>query len=270
MKLIELQDVAAKAGNKYILKDLNWTVSRGENWVLFGLNACGKTTLLSIISGYKNASQGNIKLFNQEISVENRRELMKKIGFVSTSFFNQYYHQEIVLKMVLVGKQAALGLHNEVSDFEVRQAKKLLRLFGLERKARYPYQMLSKGQQQLVLIARALMGEPEVLLLDEPCDGLDIVAREKFLYLLKDLAQNYVQSIVYVTHQTEEILPIFNKVALMKNGTIHTAGDLRDILNDRTLSSFLEHDVHGIWYADRFFIQLDLNKENSNERQVSN
>lgn len=258
MALIEAKDVGLKIGSKYVVQNINWQINRGENWVLFGLNGCGKTTLLSILAAYQTPSEGEVRFDGEKLTADNREAVMKKIGFVSSSFFGRYLRSETVLDSVLAGGQAALGLQEAVSGEDVRRAKALLGEFGLKSKARYPYDTLSKGQQQMVLIARALMGSPDVLVLDEPCSGLDIIARERFLHMMQDIAEKNQATIVYVTHHTEEILPFFDKAALMKEGKLYADGDLPDVFNDTILSTFFETKARCIWSEKHFFIDLDL------------
>lgn len=258
MELIKAQNAAMKAGSKYIFRDINWEINRGENWVLFGLNGCGKTTLLSVLAAYQNASEGDVYLYGEKINEDNRAGLRQKVGFVSSSFFNRYFRREAVLDIILAGKHGALGLQDEIYDEDVRRAKALLDEFGLRQKARYPYDTISKGQQQMVLIARAFMGRPEILLLDEPCSGLDIIAREKFLHLMQDMVEKNQTTVLYVTHHTEEILPIFDKAALMKQGKLYAQGDLQDVFADEVLSAFLEAPAQCIWSKKHFFIDIDL------------
>lgn len=262
MAILKAENLSLKNGSKYILKDLNWEVKSGENWVLFGLNGCGKTTLLSILAGYKSGNFGETYLFDQLVDDENFITLRKNVGFVSSSFFDRYLQKEIILDIVLAGKYGTLGFQREEpSDKDIRQAKALLREFGLDKRSRYPYDTLSKGQQQRVLIARALMGEPQILMLDEPCSGLDIFARENFLRMIQELAEQKRITIVYVTHHTEEILPFFDKAALMRDGRLHSQGDLQEIFTEENLTDFFETKATVLWTEQHFFINIEFASE---------
>lgn len=258
MSLVKAENLGLRKGSKEILKDINWEIHAGENWVLFGLNGCGKTTLLSILSGYQSGNEGCSYLFDEKLDKVNFMTLRNRIGFVSSSFFDRYLKKETVSDIVLAGKFGTLGIMGDISDEDVRKAKRYLRELGIEKKMRYPYDCLSKGQQQRVLIARALMNDPEILLLDEPCSGLDIIAREVFLHSIMSLAEEKNISIIYVTHHTEEILPFFNRAALMKNGELVAQGPLQEVFRSDVLGDFFGVKTDVLWTDKHFFINLDL------------
>lgn len=267
MELIKAESLSVKEGRNYIVHDVNWQVNSGENWVLFGLNGCGKTTLLSILAGYTNETMGKVSLFGETLTAENVMPLRRRIGWVSSSFFDRYLHYESIQDIVLAGKHGALGFQGTLSNQDVRQAKALLTQFGLKSKMRYPYDTLSKGQQQRVLIARALMGKPEVLVLDEPCSGLDIYAREYFLHMLQDLAEEQGITVVYVTHHTEEILPFFDKAILMREGKIHSQGELQTVFSDANLTDFFGVTTETLWTQSHFFINLDWQQTHLSQKK---
>ena len=258
MALLKTENLGLKRGSKYILKDINWEIQSGDNWVLFGLNGCGKTTLLSILAGYQSGNEGYNCLFDEKVDKNNFLQLRKRIGFVSSSFFDRYLKKELVTDIVLAGKFGTLGIAGEIADEDIQKAKSLSRMLGIEKKMRYPYDCLSKGQQQRVLIARAMMNEPEILLLDEPCSGLDMIARETFLHNIQDLAERNRMAIVYVTHHTEEILPFFNKAALMKDGELVEKGELEEVFSQEILEKFFGVKTSILWTDQHFFINLDL------------
>lgn len=263
MSILKAENLSLKIGSKEIVKDLSWDIRAGENWVLFGLNGCGKTTLLSIIAGYQSGTSGETYILDQKVDESNFLTLRKNIGFVSSSFFDRYLEREIVLDIVLAGKYATLGFQEDTpSDTDIRYAKHLLRELGIEQRGRYPYDTLSKGQQQRVLIARALMGKPNILLLDEPCSGLDIVSRECFLRLIQEIVHDRAMSMIYVTHHTDEILPFFNKAALMRDGALHSQGDLYDVFSDSNVSNFLGTEAKVLWTEQHFFINLNMSEDN--------
>lgn len=259
MALLRAEQLSLKQGAKYLVKDIDWQIEQGENWVLFGLNGCGKTTLLSILAGYKSGSQGKNYLFDQEVTAENFLTLRREVGLVSSSFFGRYLQRENVIDIVLAGKHGALGLQEDtITGADVRQAKQLLNELGIGKSCRYPYDTLSRGQQQRVLIARALMGEPKLILLDEPCSGLDILAREQFLSMLQAMMQEKGITIVYVTHHTEEILPFFDRAALMREGQLHSVGHLQEIFTDENLTGFFGVETKVLWTDRHFFINVNL------------
>ena len=258
MALLKTENLGLKKGSKYILKDINWEIQSGDNWVLFGLNGCGKTTLLSILAGYQSGNEGYNCLFDEKVDKNNFLQLRKRIGFVSSSFFDRYLKKELVTDIVLAGKFGTLGIAGEIADEDIQKAKSLSRMLGIEKKMRYPYDCLSKGQQQRVLIARAMMNEPEILLLDEPCSGLDMIARETFLHNIQDLAERNRMAIVYVTHHTEEILPFFNKAAFMKDGELVEKGELEEVFSQEILEKFFGVKTSILWTDQHFFINLDL------------
>ena len=251
-----IKDLTIRQGARTVIEALNWDIKKGEHWVLFGLNGSGKTTLLSYLSGFLPAEEGKITLFGQEVTEENRRELRKRVGWVSGSFFGKYYSNETVLEVVLSGKGAMLGLEGWITDREVQEAKALLKRFGLKRRERYPIGLLSKGEQEKVYIARALMGKAELLILDEPCSGMDLYAREAFLHLVETFAEKKEKTILYVTHHTEEILPCFKKAALLKDGSFFAAGDLTDVFDPNVLDPFFGVPTEVLRTGRNFFIHL--------------
>ena len=240
MNIIETKNLSLKAGSKYLLKDITWQVERGEHWLIFGMNGSGKTTLLSLLAGYRQPTSGSFTVLGESYSPENILDLRRRIGWVSGSFFDTKYTKESALDIVLSGATGALG-RDRAGDRLVKKAKRLLGELHIGDKIYQPFHMMSKGERENVLIARALLANPGILLLDEPCTGLDIYAREHLLNTLSELAQNTTMTILYVTHYTEEILlDVFKKTLLLKDGLVYRQGETADLFTDEIFSAFLD------------------------------
>lgn len=237
--LISVNQLCCKSGRHYLLNHIDWMVHRGENWVVFGLNGCGKTTLLSVVAGFRKYTSGNIELFGEPITAGNVVAQRKKIGWVSSSFFDNYYRNESILNIILAGKTGMLGIDDTICTNDVRKAKMMLEQIGLEDKGNMPFCTLSKGERQNVLLIRAMFSQPEILILDEPCSGLDIIARERVLQSVKKIIGQKRTTVIYVTHYAEEILDDFSHVLLMKNGKVFLQGEVDECLNDKKLGDFL-------------------------------
>lgn len=241
--IIQTRNLSCKAGYKYLLKDINWEVKRGEHWVVFGMNGSGKTTLLSIIAGFKKFTHGELAVFGESYSDENILAIRKRIGWVSSSFFDRYFGKESALDIVLSGKFGTMGIDYDITDDDIKMAKALLTELHLPDKMNQPFNMMSKGERQNVLIARALLFQPDILVLDEPCTGLDVMAREHLLNTVRDLAENTDVTIIYVTHYTEEILDIFPKCLLLSYGHVYAQGLVSDLFTTDTISRFLGYPI---------------------------
>lgn len=249
--IVMAENICTKFGAKKILNDISFTINSKENWIVFGLNGSGKTTLLSVISGYYGISHGTLKVFSQELTKENRCSIRKRIGFISSSFFNRYFHNESVLDIVLSGKFGHLGIEKGISASDVKLVKELLGEWGLKKKYQYPYYSLSQGQQQKVLIVRALFSKPKLLVLDEPCSGMDIISREKFLRKLEELTINEDITLIYVSHNTEEFFDFFSHALLIKDGKIHSKGEIHKVFSSENISDFLEMKAKVVWLENR-------------------
>ncbi len=242
-EIIKVKNLTCKSGTNFLLNQIDWTVSKGQQWVIFGMNGSGKTTLLSIIAGYRNYTQGTVELFGDPLTANNILEMRKRIGWVSSSFFDKYYKNESALEIILAGKTGTLGLDFSINETDVRKAKNLLKDLGLKEKCNTPFNVLSKGERQNILLARALFNKPEILILDEPCSGLDIVAREQVFKLVRTLTKTTDTTVIYVTHYAEEILDVFTDVMLLKKGKSFLKGTLQECFSTEHICDFLEIPV---------------------------
>ena len=256
--VFKLEGLGCKSGNKYILKDIDWEVQKGQHWVVFGTNGSGKTTLLSIVAGYMAHTHGELEVFGQAYNDDNILDIRRRIGWVSGSFYDKCLSRETALEIVLAGKFATLGLDEDISDRDVVRAKALLEELRLKSKINYPFDFLSKGERQSVLIARALMSNPEMLILDEPCTGLDVFAREYLLSTIRDLAEKTEVTIIFVTHYTEEIMDVFPNCLLLKNGRIYAKDRTDKLFTSEELSKFINYPVTVTWQNQRINVSLEV------------
>ena len=238
--VVEMKNLACQSGRTYLLKNINWQIEKGDHWIVFGLNGCGKTTLLSIISGFQKYTHGTLEVFGQPYSEYNVFENRKRIGFVSSSFFDKCYHREQVLQIVLSGLTGTLNVDGSISDRDILRAKRILHRLGIADKMDMPFHFLSKGERQNVLIARAIIADPDLLILDEPGTGLDIIAREKLLKFVDNIARNTDKTIIFVTHYLEECLASFEKSLLLKNGKVYGQGMTSNLFAQQNLYKFLD------------------------------
>lgn len=241
--IIKANKLCLQSGKRYLLRDIDWEVKRGEHWLVFGMNGCGKTTLLGTVAGFKSQTSGTLEVFGQPYTNENILELRSKIGWVSGSFFDKCYSHESALNIVLSGLFGTLGINFSITDTQIRQAKALLREMRMGDKINTPFDFMSKGEQQNVLIARALMAEPEILVLDEPGTGLDVYAREHMLQTVRELAEKRQVTVIYVTHYPEEIQPFLQKTLLMQDGKVFAQGNTEDIMTSENISALLQDTV---------------------------
>ncbi len=217
----------------------------GERWVILGSNGSGKTSLLSALTGYLTPTAGTIELLGQRYGRSNWPELRKRIGLVSSSLRQMMNDSEPALSAVISGKHAMIDCWKKSSPGDRAAARRLLRLMDCGALADRPWLFLSQGERQRVLIGRALMAEPELLILDEPCAGLDPVAREHFLQFLERLAKTpRSPALVLVTHHVEEITPAFTHVLLLKEGRILAAGRKNALLNSKRLGETFNAICH--------------------------
>lgn len=241
--IIKANKLCLQSGKRYLLRDIDWEVKRGEHWLVFGMNGCGKTTLLGTVAGFKSQTGGTLEVFGQPYTNENILELRSKIGWVSGSFFDKCYSYESALNIVLSGLFGTLGIQFSITNAQVRQAKALLKEMRMGDKINTPFDFMSKGEQQNVLIARALMAEPEILVLDEPGTGLDVYAREHMLQTVRELAEKRQVTVIYVTHYPEEIQPFLQKTLLMQDGKVFAQGNTEDIMTSENISALLQDTV---------------------------
>ncbi|KAB8137917.1 ABC transporter ATP-binding protein [Gracilibacillus oryzae] len=250
--VLNLEQVGLKKEGKWILQDVNWKIENGEHWALLGLNGAGKTALLNMLCAYYFPTTGNVNVigrqFGQDILGERLRQ---QIGLVSSTIKEKIYGTDTAYQVILSGAFASIGLYEEPTDKMRDQAKQLLKELGCYEYANRPFRMLSQGERQRVMIGRALMGEPKLLILDEPTNGLDFIAREALLESIERIASKKVPSIIYVTHHVEEILPVFNKTLLLKKGTVFAQGESKEIITSSKLSEFFGVEVEVNWNDQR-------------------
>jgi iron complex transport system ATP-binding protein len=255
--VIEMREVSWITEKKYILRDINWQVEDDEHWAVIGLNGSGKTSLLNIVAGYNWPSTGEVSVLRKRFGSYDIRELRKKIGWVSSFLQEQLYADETAGEIVLSGKFATIGLYDKPKKQDIEHAFHLLKKLRCEHSAKQPYRTLSQGEKQKVLIARALMHSPRLLILDEPCGGLDIFSREHLLSLIETISrQKAAPTLLYVSHRIEEILPVFTHTLLLRGGEIHSQGKTREVLTKTNLSDFYETEVEVKWRNGRAWIQV--------------
>jgi len=243
--MIDIHNVSWEQNNNKILEQISWKVIEGEHWCLLGLNGSGKTTLLNMINGYIWPSEGSMSVLGKKFGEFDLRELRKSIGWVSTSLQQKLYGSETALKIVLSGKFATIGLYDQTDSADMIQAEELMKTLGCTALMERTYNTLSQGEKQRVLIARALMASPKLLILDEPCTGLDVFAREQLLQMIAAVAgEQNAPTIIYVTHHVEEILPCFTKTLLIKEGKVFAANDTSEVLTSALMSEFFGVPVH--------------------------
>ena len=181
---LDIKALSVQRNGKRILSDVHWQIQPGENWVVLGSNGFGKTTMLSTLLGYFVPTRGDITLMGEQYGNCDWRQLMLKLGIVSSSLRQLMAEEEPALHSIITGKYAMIDLWGKPKPGDVIEAKKVLRQIECQKLANRPWAVLSQGERQRILIGRALMAKPEVLILDEPCAGLDPAAREHFLQFL--------------------------------------------------------------------------------------
>jgi len=245
---LELRNVSYVGNGKTILHSVNWKVQQGDHWALLGPNGSGKTTLLKLACGYLWPNAGGEVLRKGRVLI-NLPELRKSIGWVTSTLPAEIPAREKVIRTVISGKFAQIGYLEQFSGAASRkdysQAANYLAQIGCDDLSDQEFGVLSQGEQQKVLIARARMTRPYLIVLDEPCAGMDPGARENFLATLQAVGkQKNIPSLIYVTHHVEEILPLFGKTLILKEGRVLYSGAIRAVLKPDVLRELYGVSMH--------------------------
>jgi iron complex transport system ATP-binding protein len=237
MPLLTVSDLKIRRSQTLILDRLSWRVHEHEQWVILGPNGSGKTSLLSALTGYLTPSAGEVEVLGRRYGRSDWRALRRHIGLVSSAVRQMVPAEETALETVIGGKYAMIGYWGKIKPADRRRALALLRQSGCAPLADRPWLYLSQGERQRILIARALMADPALLILDEPCAGLDPVARERFLAFVQALGRRAnCPALVLVTHHVEEIMPVFTHVLVLRQGRVAAQGTRRQALTSANLS----------------------------------
>jgi iron complex transport system ATP-binding protein len=255
--MLEVARLGIRRDGTRILHDVHWRVEPGQHWVILGANGSGKTSLLSALTGYFMPTSGEITVLGRRFGEADWRELRKHIGLVSSSIRQLMADSEPALESVISGRHAMIDLWGRVTRADRLHARRLLRETECLYLADRPWFYLSQGERQRVLIARALMAEPRLLILDEPCAGLDPAAREHFLQFLQRLGRRPgAPTLILVTHHVEEIMPVFTHVLMLKAGRVLAAGKKSAVLNARQLSAAFGCPIKLNQHARRYTMEV--------------
>ncbi|HYG25048.1 MAG TPA: ABC transporter ATP-binding protein [Verrucomicrobiae bacterium] len=236
-RILDVSNLRIERNGTVILHDVSWQVQRGQHWAILGANGSGKTSLLSALTGYLMPTAGDISLLGQRYGESDWRELRRRIGIVSSSVRQMMADDEPALETVVSGKYAMIDFWGRPRPADEREARRFLAQVECSELIDRRWGVLSQGERQRVLIGRALMAKPQVLILDEPCAGLDPAAREQFLGFVERIGNRRDgPTLILVTHHVEEIMPAFSHVLLLKNGRVGSAGVKADVLTSRNLS----------------------------------
>jgi iron complex transport system ATP-binding protein len=237
-EVIRLQGVGIRRGGSMLLRDVSWTVYDDERWVVIGPNGAGKTTLLQVAATQLFPAEGTAEILGERLGTTDVFDLRPRIGLASAAVADQVPPAEKVIDLVLTASYAIVGRwKEEYESADVTRAVELLDALGCAHLIRRRFATLSEGERKRVQIARSLMPDPELLLLDEPAAGLDLGGREDLVRRISYLASDRAApTMVMVTHHVEEVPHGFTHAMLLRRGQVLAAGPLPEVFTERNLS----------------------------------
>ncbi|MCA1306464.1 ABC transporter ATP-binding protein [Microbacterium esteraromaticum] len=235
---VEFTDVVVRRDGRNIVDHVTWEVSADQRWVVLGPNGAGKTTLLQLADTLMHPTSGTVSILDETLGRTDVFELRPRIGFASSAMARRIPRDETVLNTVMTAAYSVMGRWNEAYEgIDERRARRVLAEWHLEHLAERLFGTLSDGEQKRVQIARAVMTDPELLLLDEPTASLDLGAREELLHLLSGYAASpMTPAMVMVTHHVEEIPVGFTHVLLLRDGAVVAQGSIAETLTAEALT----------------------------------
>jgi iron complex transport system ATP-binding protein len=253
--VVHMADVGVRRGATNLLAGLSWRVELDERWVVLGPNGAGKTTLLRLAAAELHPTTGMVHVLGDRLGRVDVFELRTRIGFCSAALLARVPAEERVGDLVMSAGYAVLGRWRETYETsDTARAEALLKALGVAHLADRPFGTLSEGERKRTLIARALMTDPELLLLDEPAAGLDLGGREDLVARLTELAMDPdAPATILVTHHVEEIPPGFTHLLLLADGGVVAQGLLEDALTAENLSTTFGQDLELTRSGDRYF-----------------
>ena len=234
-----LDSVQVTRGDNVLLRGVSWQLNAGERWVILGANGAGKTTLLQVAAGSMKPTSGRVELLGERLDDADLDDLLPRIGWASAALADRLPADERVLDVVLTASYATARRGAEHYDsLDETRARGLLAQLGCRALTERRFGTLSEGERKRVQLARALMPDPEVLLLDEPAAGLDLGAREALLHMLARLAEDpQAPAIVLVSHHVEEVPAGFTHALLLREGEVVAAGPIREVMRSSLVSA---------------------------------
>ena len=253
--VLHLAEVTVRRGSTVLLDAVHWNVDVDERWVILGPNGAGKTTLLQIAAAQMFPTSGRVHILGQRLGAFDVTEIRPRIGVSSAALAGRVPPTETVIDVVVSAGYGVVGRWREsYDDLDFDRARDLLAAMGISKLADRLYGTLSEGERKRALAARALMTDPELLLLDEPAAGLDLAGREDLLARLSVLAIDpFAPTTVLVTHHVEEIPAAFSHVLLMRGGRVVGAGPMAQTLTEEALSDTFGMALKLESRAGRFF-----------------
>lgn len=265
--ILNVRDLTIQRGPVRILDRLTWSVEPGQHWVILGANGSGKTSLLSALTGYLSPTSGTITVLGQTFGESDWRELRTHVGLVSSSIRQMIPDHEPALTTVISGRYAMIDFWGRTTPADRTAARRLLHQVEAKKLADRPWGVLSQGERQRVLIARALMARPPLLILDEPCAGLDPLAREHFLAFLQRLGtQPQAPALIFVTHHVEEIIPLFTHTLLLRAGRLLAAGPARRVLTSAHLAKTFATPLRLLRRGPRYTLTVSQRTSGTNTK----
>ncbi len=256
---ITLKDINFMRNRRLILDNVSWEIKPGEHWAVLGANGSGKTTLLQLLAGYLWPTSGEVTVLGKRFGEIDLRELRKSIGWVGSFLQAQIPPAQKPLDFIVSGKFATLGIYVKPEESDYAEAVKLAEKLEVAHILDSTYAVLSQGEKQRLLIARALIHKPKLLILDEPCNGLDIVSREQLLSTLESLGRTSDgPTMILVTHHLQEIMPAFTHVFFLKSGRCAACGEKELILRENLLTEIFGIPIEARCENGRFWSRVQF------------
>ncbi|MBN1525110.1 MAG: ATP-binding cassette domain-containing protein [Spirochaetales bacterium] len=251
--ILSLQDVRLDVNRKTILSNISLDIKTGRHTAIIGKNGAGKSFLLRTICGEHFPTTGVVTLLGKKLGTYDIWRLRTHIGIVSDRLQKEYFSGSTVENVIAAGFFASNGLFDEITPAMREKIEEIIEFLEIKHLRGRRFGELSHGEQRRTLIGRALVNNPELLLLDEPCTGLDIASREEFLTTLSKIAQEQKTTILFVSHHLEEIIPQIQDIVFIKEGKVFAQGKKEIMFTEKMLSDVFDHPVRLFEQDGRFF-----------------